>query len=301
MEEMKKTWEENEAPVIRWIFTIVLSLAIGVVLGAVFSFAVNRLPFLQDGQFLAPERALLSGIASFATVYLLFWFFLKVLCKTSMRAFFFGRDRKADLRSMFWTGVLYLIGLTLGQLLSSENTFYDNQPVSIMIINTIFCLCFLWLQTSTEEIFFRGIFLRIPFKDKVPSVLKGLIAAVISSLLFMGAHLANPEVTTRSGLTVVLMASTYFLTGFMMFLSNLLLGGMEPGLIIHFCNNFFCFVFVRAEVTALLTPAMFVDRTKSGVGVRELIMLLIAYTPPTIWLVIRYRKQRAESNRGSNR
>ncbi len=292
MDKVKKTWDENEAPILRWILTIILSISTGGLLGAFLNKAVGRLPFLQDGHFLGPERDLLSGIASFAAIYLSFWFFLRVLCKTSLRAFFFGKGRKADKAAMLVSGLLYLAGLFIAQLLRPGNIKYDHQSISIVLVNALLCLCFLWLQTTVEEIYFRGLFMRIPYKNNVPALPKGLIVAAISSLLFMSGHLANPEVTSRSGLTLILMASSYFLTGFMMFLSNLLVGGMEPGMAIHFVNNFFCFVFIRAEVTALMTPAMFVDYTQSDVAVLELLTLLIAYTPVMIYLIVRYRKRR---------
>ncbi len=291
-----KTWKENEAPVWRWILAAVLGIVFGAVVGAILARLVNRLPFWEDGQFLAPERNLIVGVTTFVGLFLGFWMWIRLLCKTSLRAFCFGRERKADVKTGAITGGLYLVGLFLGQLLTIKEITYDHQPVSIVLINLLLCLLLVWIQTTWEELVFRGLFLRIPFKDKMPGVRRGLVAAIVSSLLFMSAHLYNPEVTTQSGLSMALSASVYFITAFFMFLSNLMIGGMEGGLAIHFVNNFFCFFFVRAEVTALETPAIFVDHTQADIGLKQLLAIFITYIPPMIYLTIRAVRGR-ERNR----
>ncbi len=292
--KVKKTWEENEAPLLRWILTIVSTILIGMVIGNIISVIISRLPCFDSGKFLAPERDLISGVAVFAVMFLFFWLFLRTICRTSLRAFFFGKNRRADVKQVLIIGGLYMIGMLLSMIPNSANISFMHPDPALMTVNILFCLCFLWMQTTMEEIVFRGLFLRIPYKNKVPVLPKGLLVAFLSSLLFMAGHLANPEVTTQSGLNIALMASSYFVSGFMMFLSNLMLGGMEAGMIIHFINNFFCFVFVSSEVTVIVSPALFVDYTQDNVALRGLIATVIAYIPSMVYLVWRYRRKRAE-------
>lgn len=195
---------------------------------------------------------------------------------------------------MLIVGGLYFLGMVIATLLSIRNISYAYYPVSLILANLLFCLLLVWIQTSTEEIIFRGFFLRIPYKNETPMLPRGLIAAILSSLLFMGAHLYNPEVTTQSGLSIAIAASNYFITAMGMFLSNLVIGGMEGGLIIHFVNNFFCFFVLQAEVSALPTPALFIDHTKRGTAYIQLASLLITYVPPAIYLIRKYKKQKVE-------
>ena len=281
----------NDAPFWRWLLAVLLGAPLGLLAGGILSGAVKNLPVFAKGAFLEPELALLTGMLVFAGLFWGLCFGIRVFCKTPMRAFFFGSGRKAEVKAALLTGLLYLLGLTLAQMLTIGNVTYDHQPLSLVLTNLVFCLLLVWMQTSSEEILFRGLFLRIPYGNNMPDLPKGLFAAVISSLLFMAAHLYNPEVTTQSGFSMILTASTYFMQGFLMFLANLLIGGMEGGLILHFVNNFFCFFFLRAEVTALLTPALFVDHTQGAVGPVQVLAILIAYVPPLVYLLLRRRKK----------
>ena len=195
---------------------------------------------------------------------------------------------------MLIVGGLYFVGMMLSMLFSVGSISYAGNPISLILVNLLLCLLLVWIQTSTEEVVFRGLFLRIPYKNTVPRFPRGLFAAIVSSLLFMAAHLYNPEVTSQSGLTVAVAASTYFITAMGMFFSNLVIGGMEGGLIIHFINNFFCFFFLQAEVSALVTPTLFIDRSQGGgAAYKELGSLLVAYVPVMIYLIWRLKRQRA--------
>lgn len=290
MEKNARTWGENEAPLWRWIVATVLALLTGSILAYLFGKWAARIPFFREGGALDFDGALVEGIASFAGFFVSFAVFLRLICKTRIISFFFGSGRKIDIRRMLCIGAAMFIGLVVSAFLSIPNVAYDHPSFGTVIVNALICLCILWLQTSTEEIFFRGLFLRVPFKNEIPPFKKGLIAAVISSLLFMSAHLYNPEVTTQSGAEVILTASTYFISGFAMYIANLLSGGMEACLIMHFVNNFFCFVFVRAQVTVMTTPTLFVDNTTEHLGLIQFFATIISYMAPVLYLLIRNRK-----------
>ncbi len=288
----KKTWPENGAPFYMWLLALAIGVAAGMAIGSFAGGFIKALVEDIDSPLLNPEKDLLSNMAVFVCIFWALVLNIRIFCKTSMRSFFFGKGRKIDVRSTVIIGALYLLGMTLAQLLSLKNITCDGQPVLIVIINFVFCLLLVWMQTSAEEIVFRGIFLRIPFKNEIPKLSRGLLAAVVSSLLFMAGHLYNPEVTTQSGTSVILAASVYFLSGFLMFVSNLLIGGMEAGLLIHLINNFFCFFFVRAEVTALMTPAIFVDHTENNIGLIQLFGVLISFAPAYVFLLLHRRRLR---------
>lgn len=287
-------WNENEAPVWRWIVTILFSLAAGISTGGLFGVLVTQIPFLQEGSFLAPEMELLKACAMFAGLYISFMLSVNVFCHTTLRSFLFGAGRRPDVKSAAVTGLLYLLSLFLVQLIDLPNLVYDPHPVSLVLFNALFCLLFLWLQTTAEEIFFRVLFLRIPFGNKIPPMKKGLLLAVLSGLFFMSLHLFNPEVTSQSGTNVVLTGGSYFVSGFLLFVSNLLIGGGEGGIVLHFVNNFFCFVFVRMQVTVLETPTLFIDTTREDLGLFGLLAEILAFILPIGYLVLKHRRKGPE-------
>ncbi|MBP5383598.1 MAG: hypothetical protein J6Y57_01325 [Lachnospiraceae bacterium] len=123
---------------------------------------------------------------------------------------------------------------------------------------------------------------------------KGLLLAVLSGLFFMSLHLFNPEVTSQSGTNVVLTGGSYFVSGFLIFVANLLIGGGEGGIVLHFVNNFFCFVFVRMQVTVLETPTLFIDTARENLGLFGLLAEILAFILPIGYLVLKHRRKAPE-------
>ena len=271
-----------------WILTVLLSLVAGFVVGAFLYGFVGALPFLQEGHYLAPEKDLLTSVSVFAAVFAFFWLFLRIFCKTSLRAFFFGAGRKVDRKMTAVIALLWLLGLTVAQFFTIAWVKPAGQDPKLVCIHALLCILFLWIQTTTEEIFFRALPVRILYGNTVPKLPKGIFVAVVSTFIFMALHLNNPEVKTLSGTDMVLTASVYFIAGFMMFVLNQLTGGMEAGIVVHFFNNFFCFVIVTQEVSVVTTPALLVDTAPADrVSLIRVLAILIAYVPVMIYLIRR--------------
>lgn len=298
MSKTKKPIGNNEASFWRWLLTVVCALFVGSIVGAVLTKIVEALPFLADGAYLAPERELLSGIASFAGIFLMFMVFVKAFCKTKLRDFLFGAGRKPDIKVTAYIGLIFILGFILSCFVDYSYTSFECDDMKLWLINLVVCLAFLWIQTTTEEILFRGIFMRIFHGNEVPTLKKGIWPALISSLVFMSLHLFNPEVTQRSGAEAVFVAVTYFISGLCMYLPNLVVGGMEAGMLIHFLNNFMCFTVIRQEITVMPTPTLFVDHTTTDSGLMTLIMTLILYLPILVFsllvLVKRGKEEKGE-------
>ncbi|MCR5475227.1 MAG: CPBP family intramembrane metalloprotease [Lachnospiraceae bacterium] len=293
----KKSWQENEAPLGRWIGTAILALILGAILGGLMATIMNFIPLFDDGMILAPFKGLFFAMIPFACFFVASVLSIRWLCRTSLRSFFFGRDRKPDIKRALVAGLLMLAGILLSEAPNYRHFSLDNNSVSIIAVNFIFCLLFVWIQTTTEEIFFRGFFLRAPYRNEVPALPRGLLFAFISSLFFMAAHLSNPEVTTLSfGADMILGAASYFVVAFAMYISNLLIGGMEAGLVFHWVNNFYCFFLVRQKVSAVETPTIFVNNADAALGTTTFIQGVVMYLPPLIYLICVYRKRRAKTD-----
>ncbi|MBQ6574584.1 MAG: CPBP family intramembrane metalloprotease [Lachnospiraceae bacterium] len=287
------TWEENEAPLRRWIGAAVFSVVVGAMLGLILNMIIRFIPFWDDGMFLEPWSDFFEMIAAFSGLFLSSVWGIRLFCNTSLRAFLFGRGRRPDVSGALIAGALMFAGMIAASIPSFGNFSVSNKDFKIIAVNLVLCLMFVWIQTTTEEILFRGFFLRPPYRNDMPALPRGLLFAVISSLVFMAAHLSNPEVTSLSfGADIIFAAASYFVGAFCLYICNLLIGGMEAGLVFHFINNFYCFFLVRNKITTLETPTIFVDNSEAAIGITSFVTELVMYLPPLIYLAWRRRSRK---------
>jgi membrane protease YdiL (CAAX protease family) len=119
------------------------------------------------------------------------------------------------------------------------------------------------VQTTGEELLFRGYLLQ----GIGNAVKRPLLAALLSSALFMIVHLGNPEVS--SGL--FLAAAYYFVVGFWLCLITLKDGTLELAIGAHAANNMFILL-MNYETSALeIVPSVF---KSVGVGEEDLVLSL---------------------------
>ena len=110
-------------------------------------------------------------------------------------------------------------------------------------------LVLLPIQTSVEELFFRGYILQ-----GVGLRLRNIwILSAISGFLFMVPHFLNPE----ARLNYPLMGLYYFSIGAAMAYISLRDGRLELALGLHAANNLFSALFVNYTVTVMPTPSLF--------------------------------------------
>ncbi len=127
---------------------------------------------------------------------------------------------------------------------------YVFTPDLIRLIPFIFlAFIFIPIQTSTEELFFRGYILQ-SFGLRLRS---HILLSLISGFIFMLPHLLNPE----ARLNYLLMSLYYFSLGAAMAYITLKDGRLELALGMHAANNLFTGLFANATVTVMPTPALF--------------------------------------------
>ena len=108
------------------------------------------------------------------------------------------------------------------------------------------------LQIAGEELTFRGYFLQgLGWLTRRP-----LPLCLLSGLLFMLPHLANPEMNYGT----LPMALTYGALGMFLALITLRDNRLELALGVHLANNLFAIVVAHPEVSALPTPSLFTVR-----------------------------------------
>ncbi len=284
----------GEASLWRRIGAAVFALIFGIIFGGLLSFTINFIPLFYENMPLRPFRDFFGAILSFVGAFIGCVIGIKGIWHISLRSFLFGSGRKCDIRTALIAGALMFAGLLAAESPSFKYFSLDNTDIPLILTNLLLCILLLWIQTTTEEILFRGFFLRIPYGNEIPKLPRGLLFAFISSIVFMVFHLANPEVGALSfGADLILGAASYFVGAFCMYICNLLIGGMEAGLIFHLINNFYCFFLVRARISALETPAIFINNAPSSNGVAAFIEEIVMYAPPLIYLILKKRSAKS--------
>jgi len=186
-------------------------------------------------------------------------------------------------RAIHWQKIFFGFGLWIGLAVLAELAFYAIypmnytfrfDPVQFMGLVAVSILL-LPLQTSFEELFFRGYFMQgisliAPFR---------WIPLVLTSAAFGLMHWMNPEVQAfGAGLTMVY----YIGVGLFLGIVTLMDDSLELALGVHAATNIFGAMFVTFDDAALKTAALF------HVGVVDMGGMLIAFfvcAAVFIWVV----------------
>lgn len=139
----------------------------------------------------------------------------------------------------------------------------------LLLSYALIALILIPIQTSAEELFFRGYLMQwigLRLKNK------WMLAFIIGVLFFL-PHAVNPEMTSNP----VLMGLGYFAFGFFAALITLQDHGMELALGLHAANNLFS-IFANYTVTALPSPSLFTIQTlDAGYGLASSILAMIVF------------------------
>ncbi|MBW4577972.1 MAG: CPBP family intramembrane metalloprotease [Tildeniella nuda ZEHNDER 1965/U140] len=149
-----------------------------------------------------------------------------------------------------WSVPACLIGV-LGQYLFYPDTFSFNFDLATFALFVPLALVFTAIQTTTEELFFRGYVVQGASMISTNRVFLAIVAAVIFTL----PHLLNPEAIAGGWLTVF---SNYFLVpGLLWTVVSLIDGTTELAIGVHFANNIIGILLFNIAGSAVTTPALF--------------------------------------------
>ncbi|WP_322290213.1 type II CAAX prenyl endopeptidase Rce1 family protein [Paratractidigestivibacter sp.] len=232
-----------------------------------------------------------STLSNFLTFALLFFFavlYLQLICKMSLRALLFGAEGSPDWAQAAKIILVYLVGYVVSTLISSrfgaELELNTIGPIPIFV-NLLVVASLTWMQTTWEELVFRGIFLRWSCGEKIAPTLRCVIAGLVSSLLFMWLHGSNPEVLSQSGIDVAVAFSIYFLAGASLYFFDVAFGDAMAGCAVHWINNFVGFALINQVGTVVVTGALVIDHTPVAAA-GMLVYTAICYIP--VYLYIAY-------------
>ena len=137
------------------------------------------------------------------------------------------------------------------------------------LILAIIALVFIPLQTSFEEYLFRGYLMQgigVHAKNR-------WLPLLITSVVFGGLHMANPEVDKMGSIILIY----YIGTGFFLGIITLMDEGMELALGFHAGNNLIAALLVTADWTVFKTNSVLKDISEPSAGIDILIPVLIIY------------------------
>jgi len=149
-----------------------------------------------------------------------------------------------------WFVPFCLIG-GLGQYLFYPDSFSFNFDFVSFAFFVPIALVLTAIQTTTEELFFRGYIVQgasMIWDNRV-------FLAMVSAVVFTLPHLLNPEAIAGGWLTVFF---TYFLVpGLVWTVVSLIDGTTELAIGVHFANNIGSILLINITGSALTTPALF--------------------------------------------
>ena len=276
----KKYIAPNEASLKRWIAVLVVGLILGFALA---------LPSLLQAQnqvdtFMGIRYVELFGQLSFVGFFVGIVLAIKLIGKTSLKDFVLGVGGKVNKKECMTVMGLYILGYIISFLPGPNNIHLRSVNAGEYAFLLLFMVLTTWMQTTFEELVFRGLFIRWACKNEVHFTKKALVACVVSSVLFALVHAPNPEVTTQSGIRVVIGLFNYVLPGLLMYIADLYFGSLLPGILIHWVNNFLLFTVISSEVTAMPVPTLLVDTTPHNA---ELVTLatMVVYLPLLVYMI----------------
>jgi uncharacterized protein len=156
----------------------------------------------------------------------------------------------------------------------SESFVWNFKPTQFAILFVI-AVVLIPFQTSTEEYIFRG-YLMQGFGNLAKNKWFPL---VMTSVIFGGMHIANPEVSKLGYIIMVY----YIGTGLFLGIITLMDDGMELALGFHAANNLVSALLISSDWSALQTHSLYKDVSDPSAGFDVLLPIFIIF--PLILLI----------------
>ena len=185
-----------------------------------------------------------------------------------------------DWRRIFQGFIVWFILLGTMSLLEAflyPGRYSFSLNLHIYIPFALVALVLLPIQTTAEELFFRGYIIQSTGL-RISNI---FLLSSISGFIFMVPHLLNPE----ARLNYLLMGFYYFIIGGVMAFITLREGRLELALGLHAANNVFSALIANYTITVLPTPSVFTVNTLDVIysvlaAVIGLIGFILVFTNP---------------------
>lgn len=214
---------------------------------------------------------LFSMILMFAIGLLFIFFGVKKAHKRSITSLLTSRKKLDWKRLIFgfalWA-ILAIILLTINYFMAPESYLWNFNLIPFVIL-VLISLFLLPLQTSFEEVLFRGYLMQsigIFAKNR-------WFPLFFTAISFGLLHSFNPEVEKLGYMVMVY----YIGTGFLFGITTLMDEGLELSLGMHAANNIVAAVFITTNWTVFQTDALLLDTSEPSMGLEIFIPVFIIY------------------------
>ena len=228
---------------------------------------------------LGENRVLFWLMVPFLFVFTGFLFCLKFIHKRPIKSIFTGR-KIFDWRRV---GISFLLIITLLTVTTSLEIFYGdsyhwNFDSSKFFILLIIAVLMIPIQTTIEEIVFRG-YLMQGLKMKLGS---NKHAVILSGIMFGLLHFGNPEIEAIGNHILIY----YVVSGIFLGVLTLFDNGLELSIGYHAANNVFMALIVSNDWQVFQTNALYLNTASPAVSWLELLISLCIF--PILFLL--YKK-----------
>ena len=179
---------------------------------------------------------------------------------------------------LFWLLISVAL-IAFDYVLHPEDFLVNFKPGSFFVLLAI-ALLFIPLQTSFEELLFRGYLMQglgVLFHN-------AWVPLILTSVGFGLLHAFNPEVD-KLGPMILLY---YIGTGFLFGVISLMDEGTEIALGMHAANNVAAAVFVTMDWAVFQTDALLVDRSEPSLGMEMMLPVFLLYPTVLLYLSRKY-------------
>ncbi|CAI8320860.1 MAG: Uncharacterised protein [Bacteroidota bacterium] len=231
----------------------------GMALAAERGAEATQLSMVEQMQVLPSNITLFLLLLPFALAFVAILLITKLLHKLSLRELITSRAKVDWKRIRFSFGAValsFIVMLIVGYFIDPESVQWNFKPKSFAML-VLISVVMVPLQTSAEELFFRGYLMQglgriFPMR---------LLPFIITSTLFGLLHFANPEVDKLGDIILI----TYLATGFFLGAITLMDEGLELALGFHAGNNLFLSLFLTSDWTIFQTDSLFIDMSEPNV------------------------------------
>jgi membrane protease YdiL (CAAX protease family) len=221
--------------------------------------------------FLEPNTTLFLILLSFVFAFFAILLVVRNFHKQTLLSVTTSREKVDWKRIFFSFGIwsIFTIVSTVIMYYSSPESFVVNfKPIPFLIL-VIIGILLIPIQTSTEEYVFRGYLMQgfaLLAKNK-------WFPLVMTSVIFGGMHIANPEVEKMGYIILVY----YIGTGFFLGIITLMDEGMELALGFHAANNLIGALLITSDWSAFQTQSILKDISLPSVGFEILVPIFIIF------------------------
>ena len=186
-------------------------------------------------------------------------------------------DRSRILFSFLLWGGVSAAFIIISYFLSPTDFVWNFKPVPFLILFLI-SVVMIPLQTSAEELFFRGYLMQgfgVVFRNR-------WLPLITTSIIFGMLHIWNPEID-KLGVNLIWY---YIGTGLFLGVITLMDEGLELALGFHAANNLVTALLVTASWTSFQTESLLIDNSEPSL-IKELLITFLVVYPILIFLFSR--------------